>query len=238
MKTYAIRGARTKLTGHYRQPGTRTTFCNRPIGIPNGDFLNLSGWKLCTRCVKAEQRDRAAAAATADAWLDQPPTSQLAAAALLFGAQVEAVDNTRTPVAIEQAEPIEQAAALTEWERDLLAADIDPTPRYTTADENAAADVEDEARQAAEMVTEAEPIEPFAATPEFAAEFPHIAEHLAADRAAHRAAADIEARYAAELITEAEATAGTWRGEWIGQAAADGALFTLTPDREQGALFA
>jgi hypothetical protein len=186
MNTYAIRGARTKLTGHYRQPGTRTTFCNRPIGIPNGDFLNLTGWKLCTRCVKAEQRDRAAAAATADAWLDQPPTSQLAAAALLFGAQVEAVDNTRPPVAIEQAEPIE----------------------------------------------------PFAATPEFAAEFPHIAEHLAADRAAHRAAADIEARYAAELITEAEATTGTWRGEWIGQAAADGALFTLTPDREQGALFA
>jgi hypothetical protein len=49
---------------------------------------------------------------------------------------------------------------------------------------------------------------------------------------------DAEALFAAQLVTEAEATAGTWRGEWIGQAAADDALFTLTPDREQGALFA
>ncbi|MFJ5143292.1 hypothetical protein [Streptomyces sp. NPDC088707] len=50
-------------------------------------------------------------------------------------------------------------AQLTEWERELLAAKIPDTPqRYTTADENAAAeDIRDtEARQAAELVTEAE----------------------------------------------------------------------------------
>jgi hypothetical protein len=96
MKTYAIRGARTKMTGHYRRPGTRDLYCARPAGAPNGEFATLRGWKLCARCVKAEAADRAAATATAEAWLDAPPTSPLAAAALLFGAQVEAVDNRRT----------------------------------------------------------------------------------------------------------------------------------------------
>ncbi|MCZ9350737.1 hypothetical protein NGM36_13165, partial [Streptomyces mutabilis] len=46
---------------------------------------------------------------------------------------------------------------------------------------------------------------------------------------------DAEALYAAALVTEAEATAGTWRGEWIGETDTAGALFSLTPNREQGA---
>ncbi|WP_258563734.1 beta-lactamase family protein [Streptomyces himalayensis] len=49
--------------------------------------------------------------------------------------------------------------------------------------------------------------------------------------------ADREARLAAQLATEAEATDGTWRGEWIGEQA-DGALFAIERDAEQGALFA
>jgi hypothetical protein len=95
MKTYAVRAARSKTTGHYRRPGTRDLYCGRPMGAPNGEFATLRGWKLCARCVKAEATDRATATATAEAWLDAPPTSPLAAAALLFGAQVEAVDNRR-----------------------------------------------------------------------------------------------------------------------------------------------
>ncbi|MET8399591.1 hypothetical protein [Streptomyces sp900116325] len=157
MRTYAIRNARTKTTGHYRQPGTRTTFCNRPVGIPNGDFLNLTGWKMCTRCVKAEQRDRAHA----------------------------------VEVAAQFAEPLAPA--------EVTRASVDAY---------------------------------------LAREYPALAAFRAADRTADREAAAAEALFAAQLVTEAEATAGTWRGEWIGQAAADGALFTLTPDREQGALFA
>ncbi|NML50557.1 hypothetical protein HHL19_12890 [Streptomyces sp. R302] len=47
---------------------------------------------------------------------------------------------------------------------------------------------------------------------------------------------DVEARHAAELVTEAEATAGTWRGQWIGEH--PDALFPARPDREQGSLFA
>ncbi|MFF7146061.1 MULTISPECIES: hypothetical protein [Streptomyces] len=56
--------------------------------------------------------------------------------------------------------------------------------------------------------------------------------------ATNLAATEEEMRYAAELVTEAEATAGTWRGEWIGEhsTATAPALFPL--DREQGALFA
>ena len=61
------------------------------------------------------------------------------------------------------------------------------------------------------------------------------------DRAGHATtalAAEDDARYAATRITEADATAGTWRGEWIGESttAAAPALFPF--DREQGALFA
>jgi hypothetical protein len=80
MKTYAVRAARSKTTGHYRRPGTRDLYCGRPMGAPNGEFATLRGWKMCARCVKAEATDRAAATATAEAWLDAPPTSPLAAA--------------------------------------------------------------------------------------------------------------------------------------------------------------
>ncbi|MFJ7337863.1 hypothetical protein ACIQUU_32020 [Streptomyces sp. NPDC101116] len=76
-------------TGHYRKPGSHLTYCGRNAGAPG------TGTRMCARCVKAEARDRAEATATAEAWLDQPPATPLAAAALLFGAQVEAVDNQR-----------------------------------------------------------------------------------------------------------------------------------------------
>ncbi|APD18694.1 hypothetical protein SEA_MOJORITA_53 [Streptomyces phage Mojorita] len=56
--------------------------------------------------------------------------------------------------------------------------------------------------------------------------------HLAAD-----ALLDDELRHAAALVTEAEATAGTWRGEWIGDTPADAILFVADRTVEQGALF-
>jgi hypothetical protein len=81
MDTYSVRAARSKATGHYRRPGTRTLFCGRPVGAPNAQFATLAGWKLCTRCVKSEAADRAEAEAVAEAWLDQPTAAPLTAAA-------------------------------------------------------------------------------------------------------------------------------------------------------------
>lgn len=101
MRTYAVRGARTKLTGHYRITSSRDLYCGRPAGAPNDYAHGMARFKMCTRCVKAEARDRAEATATAEAWLDQPPATPLAAAAMMFGALVEAVDNHR---ATEQAD--------------------------------------------------------------------------------------------------------------------------------------
>ncbi|MFG3037796.1 hypothetical protein ACGFYZ_12890 [Streptomyces sp. NPDC048330] len=94
-----------------------------------------------------------------------------------------------TPAAFEPDDaPIGELA---EWERDLLAAAAPEAPqRFTTADENAAADDD---------------------------------------------VLDTEARHAAELVTEAEATAGTWRGQWIGDQPTDGLFVVEQPD--QGALF-
>jgi hypothetical protein len=48
---------------------------------------------------------------------------------------------------------------------------------------------------------------------------------------------EAEALYAARLVTEAEATAGTWRGAWIGRTDPGATLFDLAPSG-QGALFA
>ncbi|MEU8989987.1 hypothetical protein AB0C98_26750 [Streptomyces sp. NPDC048558] len=55
--------------------------------------------------------------------------------------------------------------------------------------------------------------------------------------AADNATADAEAQLAAAEATEAEATAGTWRGAWIGEQPADDALFAVDLPAEQGALF-
>ncbi|MFJ2892508.1 hypothetical protein ACIO53_41420 [Streptomyces sp. NPDC087305] len=48
---------------------------------------------------------------------------------------------------------------------------------------------------------------------------------------------EAEALYAARLVTEAEATAGTWRGQWIGRTDPGATLFDLDL-ADQGALFA
>ncbi|MFE7853735.1 hypothetical protein [Streptomyces sp. NPDC057403] len=93
MDTYR---ANTGSTGHYRRQGTRETYCGRDALAPLSNPA-----RTCRLCVKAEALDRAAATATAEQWLDQPPASPLMAAALAFGGLVEAVDARR---AAEQAE--------------------------------------------------------------------------------------------------------------------------------------
>ena len=92
MDAYTV--GRSRL-GHYRKPGSHLTYCGRTAGTRG------TSTRMCRACVKAEALDRAAATATAEAWLDQPPTSPLMAAALIFGGQVEAVDTRRRA---EQAE--------------------------------------------------------------------------------------------------------------------------------------
>ncbi|MCX5362895.1 hypothetical protein OG864_29795 [Streptomyces sp. NBC_00124] len=94
MDTYTTGRSRV---GHYRKPGSHLTYCGRTAGT-----LGTST-RMCRACVKAEALDRAAATATAEAWLDQAPTSPLMAAALIFGGHVEAVDNRRIPDQVEAA---------------------------------------------------------------------------------------------------------------------------------------
>ncbi|MGC5343662.1 hypothetical protein [Streptomyces sp. DT171] len=79
MKTYAVRGAALKITGHYRRPGTTDLYCGRPAGDRNALFASVRGWKLCHACVKAADADRAAATATATAALDPETAGTLPA---------------------------------------------------------------------------------------------------------------------------------------------------------------
>ncbi|MGW1405038.1 hypothetical protein [Streptomyces sp. NPDC002403] len=75
MDTHAVRGAAHQATGHYRRPGTLTLYCGRPAGGRNAIFTAARGWKLCRSCAKAEQRDRAEAAAVAEQHLSDAPAS-------------------------------------------------------------------------------------------------------------------------------------------------------------------
>jgi hypothetical protein len=121
MKTYAVRAARSKMTGHYRRPGTRDLYCARPAGAPNGEFATLRGWKMCARCVKAEAADRAAATATAEAWLDTPPASTPTPAALALRAQVEYIDARRAEV-VERRRVHDEREAVGTWRSEWIGA--------------------------------------------------------------------------------------------------------------------
>lgn len=211
MKTYAIRNARTKLTGHLRRPGTRDAFggCG-PIGVPNGDFHGLKGWKMCTRCVKAEARDRAEALATATAVLD-PATVGTLPAMVCISHGTECTGNPKRRHIYRAAQPATCSARRPGWTTgpaigtNRLPCVLDP-------------DHTDDHRNA------------FGQTwPDYAAEKAAALAVIAAE----------ESRHAAELVTEAEATDGTWRGQWIGARDTTApTLFDVPADREQGALFA
>lgn len=147
MKTYAVRRARTQLTGHYRREGTRDLYCGKPAGTPNDYARTLPRFKLCTRCVKAEARDRAEATATAEAWLDPTPT----------------------PPAPETAESAAARASVRAYiarECPPVAALLDIDPAKAVAEAAATAAVANAAHQEAMITWRAEWISSRAASPE------------------------------------------------------------------------
>ncbi|MGC5398066.1 hypothetical protein ACPXCP_20320 [Streptomyces sp. DT20] len=294
MKTYAIRAARTKITGHLRQDGTRTTYCNKPVGIPNGDFQGLKGWKMCTRCVKGEARDRAEATVSATAAL-APETAGTLPAMVCIQHGVDCTGDPKRrhnfrPATPEQPKPATCGARRPGWttgpatgiNRIPCTLDTDHTGDHRNAFGQTWPDyaAEKTAAQAA-IAQQNTPITPHPIETYYTLyctthgsyapcdsqqrhDYMHCtlnAEerasidagtvppwcHSTADEdaldarnrptAADRAAADEESRQTAALITEAEATAGTWRGEWIGARDTGPTLFAL-PAADQGALFA
>ncbi|WP_371795996.1 hypothetical protein [Streptomyces sp. NBC_01718] len=194
-------------------PRNDETLCGREITeyVDGSDLLALfnKGHELCVPCDRAAEK-RAYALSLAAA-------SPLAAAAVELAETVEQAD-----AEAEAVEPLAYLRATVRTER----GDWN-TDRVTALFEAAGINTDRNSRWGLlRHLAEAEHLLTASGRGTFTA------------ATAEQAAAAVEARYGAELVTEAEATAGTWRGEWIGQAAADGALFTLAPDREQGALFA
>ncbi|MFD9853438.1 hypothetical protein ACFWXZ_14415 [[Kitasatospora] papulosa] len=306
MQTYAIRDARTKTTGHLRQDGTRTTYCNRAVGIPNGDFTGLKGWKMCQPCVTSEARDRAHAEEVAAQHAEQAaPVATLETLAVSLpcptchaAAGSRCVTRASKPARETHGrrfEAVEEAAGITEHR---AAARREATARggWVVAFDRKAEDALLTAYAARGKARAATPEEPQTTQPKaavrdepsdwwtimdpatgeeitrvygetyqemtpraealpevravirahkgFSRRRLYVSELTPAQRAdqisapampsdADRAAAARESRQTAELITEAEATAGTWRGQWIGDTTA---LFDRPT--EQGALFA
>ncbi|MGW4727650.1 hypothetical protein ACWEQC_00350 [Streptomyces shenzhenensis] len=226
MHTYSIRAAVTKTTGHYRRPGTMTTYCT---GAPTDLHANTGKTRrICARCVKAEARDRAEAAAVVETHtpltiatnafeqgaygpLDAPRPGRYTLRVCEDSAVLCKRGQCRT-TSTRATGTLDEVRAAAAMFRHAWPADENGNP---VEDEQAAAD-----RAAASVDAYLD------------REYPALAAFLAADRAA----AEEEARLAAALVTEAEATAGTWRGEWIGERTTAPTLFPL--DREQGALFA
>ncbi|MFI6860171.1 hypothetical protein ACIBKZ_09695 [Streptomyces sp. NPDC050421] len=285
MKTYAIRDARTKTTGHIRQDGTRTTYCNKPVGIPNGDFQGLKGWKVCIRCVKAEARDRAAAEAVAaehaypltewerdllgsDAVRDAIATETVAtlSAPAMCGARRPgwttgpAIGTNRLPCILDPDHTGDHRNAFgqmwpdhannEEARTDQLATETTQTPHpietyYTLYCATHGSYYPCESQRRHDYMHCTLNAEEHAAL--LAGDVPPWCYSTADENApgarkrptaADRAAAEQESRLTAELITEAEATAGTWRGQWIGEQTTASAPGLFALGLEQGALFA
>ncbi|MFE7017703.1 hypothetical protein ACFVAQ_45880 [Streptomyces sp. NPDC057651] len=253
--TYAIRGARTKMTGHYRRPGTRQAYGNcGPIGAPNAEFATLAGWKLCARCVKAEAADRVAAEQViADRAIDGPTLAERAGMRYCLVGTGRRVHYSNNDDTLCGREVTEYTDGLDDRRNSLCTRCIDAAEKRAYA--RALAVASPLAAAVVELVETTAADARAAADRYITREFPAIADLLAEEfaAAAHAVDAvthaeetgarvatveDAEALFAAQLVTEAEATAGTWRGEWIGQQP-DDALFALEPAAaEQGALFA
>jgi hypothetical protein len=219
MRTYAVRGATRKMTGHYRRPGTRTLYCGRPAGTPNDHARELAGFTLCAQCIKAEAAERAAAEQTLAAHtLDGLDLAKRAAVTLAMvgsGTRPHYTDGEGTLCGrpLDTDHRTEHAATLVRTGITVC------QPCTRTAEQRAY-------------------VRTLATASRLAAAAVDLAETVEQADDARAAVEDAEAMYAARLVTEAEATDGTWRGEWIGAHTTPDApaLFSVDGD-EQGALF-
>ena len=252
---HARRGA-----GHYRRPGTSSSYCGRTVETAPVGVQSVTG--VCQPCAKAEQRDRVAAEqVAADRDLDGPTLAKRAGvryALVGTGRRVHYSNNDDTLCGREVTEytdgldkrhPDLCARCITAAEErayaralaadsPLAAAAFDLAETVEQADaereqhlDAVEADAVEQFEQAAHIADAVEHAEQVEAGVATVAEAVTLYDaHLAAD-----SLVDEELRLAAALVTEAEADAGTWRGEWIGEQP-DDALFERPT--EQGALFA
>jgi hypothetical protein len=208
---YRPAAPRSRGVGHHRRPGTSASYCGRTVEAAPSAAAMFTG--ECKPCAKAERADRVAAEQRAAAFSVAAPSITERAGVRYCtvgtGRRVHLSNNDDTLCGREVTEYTDGSAFVEG--RELCA----PCDRAA------------EERAYARALAAASPL---------AAAAVALAETVEQDDA--ETAEDVEAQQAAALVTEAEATAGTWRGEWIGPRVAD-TLFTLdTAPTEQGALFA
>lgn len=208
MNTYTTTNGRTS---HYRKPGTTDTYCGRHNTTPG------VGARMCRPCVKAEALDRAEAAAVAAEHTEQarpesPTREDLAETVICPTCRVGVGARCLTRAGKPAAHPHDR--------------------RYEALEQAAGIT---EHRAAVRRAAPAHGIVCIdrKAEQELLAAY---ADRIAAPAATAPDPVDADTRAAVETVTTADATDGTWRGHWIGQQDPN-ALFDLTPDAEQGALF-
>ncbi|MFF5501247.1 hypothetical protein [Streptomyces roseolus] len=259
---YRPAGPRRRGAGHYRRPGTSSSYCGRTVEAAPVGPQSVTG--VCQPCAKAEQRDRVAAEqVAADRSIDGPTLAERAGvryALVGTGRRVHYSGNDDTLCGrevsrytdgtdkrhpdlcarcITAAEERAYARALAA-DSPLAAAALDlaETVEQADAEREQHLDAVEAAaakrfERAAHIADAVEHAEQVEAGVATVAEAVTLYDaHLAAD-----ALVDDELRHAAALVTEAEATDGTWRGEWIGDVPSDVVLFTPDDMTEQGALF-
>jgi len=210
MDLYRPAYPRSRGAAHYRRPGTSASYCGRTVEAAPTEEKYVTG--VCRTCVKAEQRDRVAAEETAaDRAIGGPTLAERAGMRYALVGKGRRVHYSNNDDTLCGREVTEYTDGVDQRHSNLCALCIRAAEERAYARALAAAS-------------------PLAAA---AVDLAETVEQADTDRAA----AEDEARQAAAMVTEAEATDGTWRGEWIGATEATGHLFSLTPDREQGALF-
>ncbi|WP_406334328.1 hypothetical protein OG814_11755 [Streptomyces zaomyceticus] len=258
---YRPAGPRRRGAGHYRRPGTSSSYCGRTVEAAPVEAQNVIG--VCQPCARAEQRDRVAAEqVAADRSIDGPTLAERAGVRYclvgtgrrvhysnnddtLCGREVsrytDDLDERHTQLCagcIRAAEERAYSRALAATSPLAAALDLAETVEQADAEREQHLDTieaaaADQFGQTAHIADAVEHAEQVEAGAATVAEAVALYDaHLAAD-----ALVDDELRHAAALVTEAEATDGTWRGEWIGDVPSDAVLFTPDDITEQGALF-
>ncbi|WHM36299.1 hypothetical protein [Streptomyces sp. BPTC-684] len=225
-------------TGHYAKPGTHVSYCGRELQhTPNTAIAA----RTCGTCTKAEKRDRIEAEqVAADRATDGPTLAERAGVRYTTvgtGRRIHYSNNDDTLCGREVSEYVSGSdlLALFNKGRELCARCISAAEQRAYDRALAAAGA-----KVAEQIDDADAL--LADIRQTAAEADSLAAEVAAwgaevDAVTSPIAEDAEAQQAAALVTEAEVTAGTWRGEWIGEQPADDALFAVERPTEQGALF-
>ncbi|TFV32286.1 hypothetical protein E4K10_18140 [Streptomyces sp. T1317-0309] len=128
--TYGVNG-KLNTTGHYRKPGTRTSYCGRRVSAPQP----TRPMAMCKPCVKAEARDRAEATAIANQHrAEHIDTDAAHAEAIVIEAAEQAIADAVWADADQLATALLERLNRTTWHGPFIPANADDATLFALTD--------------------------------------------------------------------------------------------------------